>query len=316
MFPVSKLALWLFPAFAFAWVCYGARTFEKDVVPILEKHCVRCHGPEKQKGGLRLDQKQSVFAGGDSKKPAVVPHSVEKSRLIELVSATADSDLRMPPKGEMLNEKELAVLRDWIAQGADWPESSATGSNGPREMVVTDADRQHWAFRPLNKAADISEQLRNQSTQTAASRHKLIRRAYFGLLGLPPSPKEIEAFENAPAADAYERLIDRLLHSKHYGERWGRHWLDLARYADSDGYEADKDRPQAWPYRDWVIRAFNDDMPYDQFVKWQLAGDEYAPSNPDAVSATGFLTAGPIADTTPADTEENKLTPVMWTTSR
>lgn len=188
------------------------------------------------------------------------------------------------------------------------PAAEATANPSARtrgEMVVSDADRQHWAFRPLQSTGRALDGAGGK--QPPASRAKLIRRAYFDLLGLPPSPEEVDEFEKNPRPDAYEKLVDRLLASKHYGERWGRHWLDLARYADSDGYESDKDRPQAWPYRDWVIRALNDDLPYDRFVKWQLAGDEYAPNNPDAVAATGFLTAGPIADTTPADTEENKL---------
>ena len=172
-------------------------------------------------------------------------------------------------------------------------------------MEIKDADRDHWAFRPLDAAARFALPMTNPLPD--APRRTLIRRACFDLIGLPPTPEEIDAFENDPAPDAYARLVDRLLASRHYGERWGRHWLDLARYADSSGYESDLDRPLAWPYRDWVIRALNADLPFNQFVRWQLAGDEYEPDNPDAVTATGFLTAGPVADTTPADTEENKL---------
>ena len=177
---------------------------------------------------------------------------------------------------------------------------------------MTAADRSHWAFRPLRhdrppavqddgwprtpidrfilarlKAARIKP-------NSSADRRRLVRRVSFDLLGLPPTPEEVAAFVSDPAADAYEKLIDRLLASPHYGERWGRHWLDLARYADSDGYEADWDRPTAYHYRDFVIKAFNDDLPFDTFVQWQLAGDEYRPDDPAARAATGFLTAGPV----------------------
>lgn len=185
-----------------------------------------------------------------------------------------------------------------------------TQASGKREMQVTARDREHWAFRELaatGEARDLLNAGEPGSVPKQAERRTLIRRAYFGLIGLPPTPAEVDLFLRDASPAAYERLVDRLLESKHYGERWGRHWLDLARYADSDGYESDKDRPEAWPYRDWVIRALNADLPYDRFVKWQIAGDEYEPANREAIAATGFLVAGPIADTTPADTEENKL---------
>ena len=172
----------------------------------------------------------------------------------------------------------------------------------------------HWAFRPLQfrdsppRAGNlIDDYFSDQTALIEASRHDLIRRLCFDLAGLPPTPEEVFEFLNDTAPDAYERLVDRLLASPRYGERWGRHWLDVARYADSDGYESDLDRPQAWPYRDWVIRSINDDLPFHTFVQWQIAGDEYAPANPNAVMATGFLAAGPSQTTTPADTEENKL---------
>ena len=182
------------------------------------------------------------------------------------------------------------------------------------ELQVKESDREHWAFRPLalkdstwTNGNLIDAFFEKHGPSAEATRHKLIRRLYFDLLGLPPTPAQVESFVSDDTPNAFEELVDRLLSSKHYGERWGRHWLDVARYADSDGYESDLDRPQAWPYRDWVIRAFNNDLPFDTFVKWQIAGDEYEPSNPDAVIATGFLAAGPSRTTTPADTEENKL---------
>ena len=191
-------------------------------------------------------------------------------------------------------------------------------------MTVTDADREHWSFRPLKllhppasssdtwaqtavdrfiKVALVSKGLTPAPT---ADRRTLIRRVTFDLVGLPPTPEEIADFIRDDGPDAYERLIDRLLASPRYGERYGRHWLDVARYADSDGYEGDRDRKSAYHYRDFVIRALNADMPFDQFVRWQIAGDEYAPDNASAVAATGFCTAAPSQETTPADTEENK----------
>ena len=182
-------------------------------------------------------------------------------------------------------------------------------------MVVTEKDRNHWAFRPLGGVESIAIKNSVDSfvfghdvpTLKEASRRTLVRRLYLDLTGLPPTPEQVGAFEQDSDARGYERLVDQLLASRHFGERWGRHWLDVARYADSDGYESDLDRREAWPYRDWVIRALNDDLPFDTFLKWQIAGDEIAPANPDAVIATGFLAAAPFQDTTPADTEENKL---------
>ena len=191
--------------------------------------------------------------------------------------------------------------------------SALAGS--PGERVVSAADRNHWAFRPLQAVTPSATRahpvdallFRDGPAPVEASRRVLIRRFSLDLLGLPPTPEQVETFEADPAPDAPSRLVDQLLASRHFGERWARHWLDVARYADSDGYESDLDRKEAWPFRDWVIRAFNDDLPFDTFVHWQIAGDELAPGNPDAVVATGFLAAAPFEDTTPADTEENKL---------
>ncbi len=284
--------------------------FSTQIQPLLQKHCIECHGPEKQKGGLRLDTRGDAFRPGDSKQPAITALSPERSPLIERLK-TKDPDKRMPPKADPLAAAEIALLERWVREGASWPDDTEPVAKRKREMVVTEVEKGYWAFRPLRTTGSLSQLLPRanfeKSLTAQASRRTLIRRAYFDLIGLPPTPEEVDAFQKDSAPDAYERLVDRLLASRNYGERWGRHWLDLARYADSDGYESDQDRPEAWRYRDWVIRALNADMPFDRFVRWQLAGDEYEPNNPDAVAATGFLTAGPIADTTPADTEENKL---------
>jgi hypothetical protein len=287
--------------------------FDKQVRPLLTRTCFRCHGDEKQRGSLRLDQRATALQGGDSGKPAIKPRDPAGSVLIQRITAT-DLKVCMPPKDDpRLTPAEIALLERWIAEGANWPAGeTAPALPGKKEMVVTDADRQHWAFRPLRPGqppavrrlewvrTDVDRfvlaglEAKRLAPAVEADRRILIRRLTFDLIGLPPTPEEVEAFVNDSAADAYEKLVDRLLASPAYGERWARHWLDLARYADSDGYETDADRPTAYPYRDFVIRAFNRDLPYDRFLRWQLAGDEIAPEDEDARAATGFLAAGPV----------------------
>ena len=292
---------------------------------IFERNCLKCHGPEKQRGGLRLDVRESVLAGGDSGEPAVVPGKVESSGLLDRVSSDK-ADRRMPPKGERLSVDELSLLRRWVASGASWPTEAKSGATnaGRSEMVVTEADRDHWSFRqlrpvsppgttsagavsnPIDAFLNHARKEKNLTPAPEADRQTLIRRVTFDLIGLPPDFDDVTAFVGDRRPDAYERVVDRLLASPHCGERWGRHWLDLARYADSDGYESDLDRKTAYRYRDFVIHALNDDMPFEQFVRWQIAGDELEPGNPRALAATGFCTAAPSQETTPADTEENK----------
>jgi mono/diheme cytochrome c family protein len=297
--------------------------FARDVWPILEQSCWKCHGPEKQRGGLRFDRRPGALAAGDSGKPAIRPGRPEESELIRRVEA-ANARERMPPKAERLGREQIAVLRAWIEQGAPWSQGGAAPTAGRREMVVTAEDRRHWSYRPLKPAGPpaVREPLwcrapvdtfivaaleaRRLRPNAPADRRTLIRRLYFDVLGLPPAPAEVEAFVADRRPAAYERLVERLLASPHYGERWGRHWLDVARYADSDGLESDADRPNAYHYRDFVIRALNDDLPYQQFVRWQLAGDEYAPDNPLARAATGFLTAG-VTEVLTVPMEEEKL---------
>ncbi len=284
------------------------------VQSILERNCLKCHGPEKQRGGLRLDVRESVLAGGDSGEPAVVPGKVESSALIDRVSSDKD-DRRMPPRGTRLSVDEVSLLRRWVADGASWPTAAkgATANPGRPEMVVTAADRDHWSFRqlrpisppgttgagalsnPIDAFLNNARQAKNLTPAPEADRLTLIRRVTFDLIGLPPSFDDVTAFAGDRRPDAYERVVDRLLASPQYGERWGRHWLDLARYADSDGYESDLDRKTAYRYRDFVIHALNDDMPFDQFVRWQIAGDELEPGNPRALAATGFCTAAPCS---------------------
>ena len=300
-----------------------ASAYHKSIQPLLIAKCVQCHGPEKQKGGLRLDEKAAAFMGGDSGEPAIVPGHASASRMMQLVTSKDDNE-RMPPEGESLTPAQIEMLRHWIDAGANWPDADSTSAKpGRAEMVVTDEDRNHWSFRPLQRISPPvvmdkewvrtpvdqfirhAQEAQGLTPAAAADARTLIRRAYFDIIGLPPILKEsggilkeeLLGIEIDPSAlllqpSAFAALMDQLLASPHYGERWARHWLDVARYADSNGQEGDADRPQAYQFRDFVIRALNDDLPYNTFVRWQLAGDEIAPENPLAISATGFIVAG------------------------
>lgn len=269
--------------------------FAKDIQPLLAERCYSCHGPDKQKGDLRWDLKASAFQSGDHG-PRIVPGHSAQSRVIQLV-AGLDPDSVMPPKGERLTSAQIGLLRAWIDQGASWPESA---------VARLDNKLNHWAFkapiRPRVPAVADKKWLRNPidnfvrarleqehlRPSPEADRATLIRRLSLDLTGLPPTLQEIDEFLADRAPDAYERLVERLLASPHYGERWGRHWLDAARYADTNGYEKDKPR-SIWPYRDWVINALNRDLPYNQFIIDQLAGDLLPHPSLDQRIATGFL---------------------------
>ncbi|QEG01925.1 Planctomycete cytochrome C [Stieleria maiorica] len=282
--------------------------FRRDIQPILREHCYQCHAGTTEEGGLNLGIKAETLQGGDSG-AAIVAGKGEDSLLVQLVSG-ADESRVMPPEGNQpLNEKQIRLLRTWIDQGAPWPDDA--------DVVDPKLDRAktHWAFQRLHKPAVparpshdrwskgpidrfVLQRLSGAGLRPAepADARTLVRRLYYDLIGLPPTGAQISHFIRDHAEDpdsAIQNLVDQLLDSPRYGERWGRHWLDVARYADSDGQEADRDRPHAYTYRDFVIDAFNDNMPYDQFVRWQIAGDEFQPDNDAAISATGFLTAGP-----------------------
>jgi hypothetical protein len=283
--------------------------FEEKVRPILAENCYKCHGSEAQKGDLRLDLRESALAGGESG-PVIVPGKPDESVLVEAIKWES---YEMPPTGK-LSDNQIAMLTEWIRLGAPMPKDHGGGTGlelRKTRGIITDEDRQWWAFQPIGRpaapgvqnaefgmqnaidafvAAKLAEQGLFQAPQ--ADRRTLIRRVSFDLVGLPPTPEEIDAFLADERPDAYERLVDRLLASPHHGEHWARHWLDLVRYAESDGYRADAYRPTAWTYRDYVIRAFNRDKPYSQFVQEQLAGDELATGDLDALVATGFLRVG------------------------
>src|SRR5712691_5247758 len=251
--------------------------FLKDVRPLFADHCHACHGLEKQKSNYRLDLKSHAMKGGDIGRP-IIPGDSAHSPLIQYV-AGAHPEISMPPKGERLTRDQIAMLRAWIDQGAHWP------ADADRIKVADKSD--WWSLKPIVKPAIPASESGNPidafilakleelhlKPSSQADRRTLIRRVTFDLTGLPPAPDEVESFVQENDPRAYDRLVDRLLASPRYGERWGRHWLDVVHYGDTHGYDKDKVREHAWPYRDYVIRAFNNDKPYSRFIKEQLAGD-------------------------------------------
>jgi mono/diheme cytochrome c family protein len=273
--------------------------YGRDIQPILTKHCTSCHGAKKQRSSLRLDSVSAARRGGNSG-PALVPGKSATSRLIIAVTGGNDDVHAMPPKGPRLSAGEITLLRAWIDGGAAIPvtETASGVASAPR-------GNNHWAFRSIRRPAEpnvnnsnwcrnaidrfILARLEKHGIVSApeADRVTLLRRVCLDLTGLPPSPKDIDDFLSDKRADAYERVVDRLLASPHYGERWGRHWLDLARYADSNGYSIDSPRA-IWKYRDWVIDAFNRDKPFDRFVIEQLAGDLLPNATAEQRISTGF----------------------------
>ena len=260
------------------------------IKPLLAVRCYGCHGAETAKSGLRLDLPDAASAKAKSGKLAIVRGDSRASEMVRRISST-DPDQRMPPKGERLTDADVARIRAWIDQGAPWPaRDDYWAFQPPRERPVPATAAP--ASNPID--AFIAARLEYEGIAPAppADARTLLRRAYADLLGVPPSPQEAAAFLDDTSPDAYERLIDRLLDDPRYGERWARHWLDLVRYSESDGFEDDKIRPQAWRYRDYVIRSFNRDRPYDRFVAEQVAGDELWPDDPDALTATGFARLG------------------------
>ena len=308
--------------------------FVARVGPMLEARCLPCHGddPGSIRGGLDLRSRSAMLLGGDSGEPGLVEGSPEES-LLYLAVSRDDPLLAMPPKAnDALSAEEVEAFRAWIAGGAPWPsadraaelrqEAEASNAAGGVRVATSGGqsvewtDRRYdpadlWAYRPLHRP-EIPEASRASSNPIdafldaklddlglegapMADRRTLIRRATFDLLGLPPTPAEIDAFEADPRPDAqaFDRVVDRLLASPHYGEQWGRHWLDVVRYADSAGFANDYERGNAWRYRDYVVRAFNDDIPYDEFVREQIAGDELDPEDPESRIATGMLRMGP-----------------------
>jgi len=261
--------------------------FARDIEPVIEKHCLVCHGPQQQMSGLRLDQKEAALKGGASGQD-IKPGDSAGSRLIRLVSG-ADGKV-MPPVGARLSAAEIDLLRAWIDAGAPW--SARTGGHwafqkieSPQPPVTRD---QAWPRNAVDNFILSRLEKEGVAPSSEAGKRTLIRRVSLDLTGLPPTPEETADFLADTRPDAYERQVDRLLESPHYGEKWARYWLDLARYADSDGYEKDRARPWAWRYRHWVIDALNRDMPFDEFTIEQIAGDLLPNRTIDTLVATGF----------------------------
>jgi hypothetical protein len=270
--------------------------FEHQVLPLLKARCYRCHDARKNKAGLRLDIRASAFRGGESGKPAIVPGHGGKSELVRRITST-DDDLVMPPEGKPLSAAQVQLLRTWIDGGAPWPDALAGGDfkkrrhwafRAPLRPPLPPVKMQGWARNPIDRFVLTRLEKERLAPSPPADRVTLLRRLSLDLVGLPPTIEEVDAFLADHSPRAYEKAVDRLLASPHYGERWGRHWLDAARYADSDGFEKDKPRP-VWPYRDWVIRALNRDLPYDQFIIAQIAGDLLPHATQDQIVATGYL---------------------------
>jgi hypothetical protein len=309
--PAVLVCLLMAPALADKPSPEGLKFFEAKIRPVLIQHCYECHSQaaaqsDELQGELLLDTRAASQHGGESG-PAVVPGDVQASLLIE---AIRHQSLKMPPDNK-LGAEVIADFVKWVEMGAPDPRDGAMVKIAKSELDL-DAGREFWSFGRLSSVPPPSVKngswVRNDidrfilaaletkglTPNDSASRRTLIRRLYFGLWGLPPEPAVADAFARDSSPGAYERLIDRLLAGQHYGERWARHWLDLARFAESNGYAFDKDRPAAYHYRDFVINALNEDMPYDQFVRLQIAGDQLAPTDYVAQSATGFLAAGPF----------------------
>jgi hypothetical protein len=305
--------------------------FERDIEPILSRRCVACHHAHDAQGGLNLSSAAGLQSGGESG-PAVVAGDPSSSLLWQRVEA-GEMPAAAQGQTKRLPDEEIQRLRDWIAAGAAWPVQRTID---PYEHSTPDrAGRDWWALQPLQPIpvptmrqqervatpvdAFVLQTLEQHGRQPAplADRRTLVRRVYFDLLGLPPSWEQIEAFAADDSPQAYERLLDQLLASPRYGERWGRYWLDLVRFAETCGYERDQVKPNLWRYRDWVIQAFNEDMPYDRFVTEQLAGDEVAWRNESTVIATGMLRAGTWNDepNDPADYLYERLEDMVHTTT-
>ncbi|MEY5025699.1 MAG: hypothetical protein RLZZ244_1227 [Verrucomicrobiota bacterium] len=314
-----RRAWWLVPVWLLAWngSVLGAagsgitpeqeQFFENKVRPILAKHCIKCHSVAegKMKGGLGLDNRAATLKGGETG-PAVKPGDLRQSLLIKAV-VYDDPDLQMPPKGEKLSTEQIDTLKEWVLMGAPDPREGEAGKG--------DSSKQHWAFQPVSRPAPPTVknaawcknsvdkfilaglEAKEMVPAPPASKETLLRRAYFDLIGLPPSPREIQAFVSDASPNAFEKVLDQLLSSPRYGERWARHWLDTARYSDTKGFIPENSLedyryPFAYTYRDWVIKAFNSDMPYDQFVMNQLAADKIPGNAKENLAALAFLTVG------------------------
>ncbi len=300
-------------------VAIAATDFERDIQPIFEARCYACHSGENPQGEFRLESREHAFRGGGSGVPAIVPGASAQSLLYRYV-AGLDGKIVMPPVEPYLTAEQIEQIRKWIDEGALWPEEDRAGDAG-HETSKFEQARDHWAFQPRTKPSPpslkdpaLSGRVRNPidafifakleargwKPSPPARSHQLLRRVHLDLTGLPPSLDEQEAFLRDPTPESLDSVIDDLLSRRTYGERWARHWLDLARYAETNGYERDPIKPNVWRYRDYVIRSLNQDKPFDRFAIEQIAGDELPDVSPETLIATGFHRLGPWDDE-PAD---------------
>jgi mono/diheme cytochrome c family protein len=285
--------------------------FAKDVQPIFSAKCYSCHGEKKQLSGFRLDRKTAAMKGGETGK-AIIPGNSSTSPLIHYVAGT-DTERKMPPKGDRLTSDQIAILRAWIDGGAEWPdaENGIDARNhwafkSPVKPFLPTVSNPSWVRTPVDSFVLARLDKERMKPSAEACRITLLRRLHLDLIGLPPTIQEVDAFLADTTSNAYDNAVERLLRSPHYGERWGRHWLDAARYADSDGYEKDKSR-QVWFYRDWVINSLNRDLPYDQFVRDQIAGDLLPGATQDQIVATGFLRHSMLNEEGGVDPEQFRM---------
>jgi Protein of unknown function (DUF1553)/Protein of unknown function (DUF1549)/Planctomycete cytochrome C/PA14 domain len=293
--------------------------YESQVKPILDESCLKCHGGEKTKADLKVTSRGALLRGGETG-PAVVLDKPDTSLLLKMVNY-ADDDHQMPPKQKLPPEK-IAIITEWVKKGLPWTPGvvDEAAVAAPKKPIINDETRNFWAYKKpvkqdlpkVSNAAWVSNPIdafvladldqNNLKPAPSASREALIRRVYYDLIGLPPTATEVAEFAASKDPKAYENLIEKLLANPHYGEKWGRHWLDVVGYADTNGYERDGNKPNAWRYRDYVVKAFNQDKPYDRFLKEQLAGDELADKDADSITATGYYRMG-LWDDEPADRE-------------
>ena len=334
--PLVVMAMASFSEVTSAADADSATFYNEKVLPILEASCFECHGPESElKGGLFLGNREGILEGGESG-PAVDTDAFENSLFIDAINY---GSYEMPPDSQ-LPDDEIAILTAWVKAGAVIPKDSEFErpeiEHSNPATLVNEETKNYWAFRPVanppvpqvRNTGRVSNPIDNfilqkleaadLSPASPAEKQKLIRRAYYDLTGLPPSVDDIDAFVNDESDHAFEKVIDRLLDSPQYGERWGRHWLDLVRYAESNSYERDGTKPFIWRYRDYVIKSFNEDKPYTQFIKEQLAGDEFEPPTPDSIVATGYYRLG-IWDDEPVSQKQalyDDLDDILLTTSQ
>jgi len=308
--PVRARLLWIAAVLLAAARPAGAAEvdFRRDIEPILIENCYECHGPKTRKGDLRLTNRDDAFSPGQLGTPVIEPGRSDLSPLIDLIRS-ADATERMPKERSPLSAAQIELIRRWIDEGATWPDGGPTphwAYAPPRRPSLPQVSDQSWPRNPVDAFVLARLEREGLSPSPPADPATLLRRVHLDLIGIPPTVDEVRAFVADPSPRAYEETVDRLLASPRFGEHWAREWLDAARYADSNGYKSDSLRT-VWPYRDWVIRAINDDMPYDRFTVQQLAGDLGPSPTPDQILATGFLRNSPLSLEAGVDFEEARI---------